>query len=103
MDELDSISWLGELKTLKQTERPNYWNGGQGYDLFGFGARAGGYMNSGGTGAVGANGDWWTRDVPPPNMHPIRRGLHANEEGNMRCRCSGWNDGFSIRCVKDTE
>ena len=104
MDELDSIGWLGGAQDIgNKLKDPNYWNGGQGYDLFGFGARAGGYMNSGGTGAVGANGDWWTRDVPPPNMHPIRRGLHANEEGNMRCRCSGWNDGFSIRCVKDTE
>ena len=102
MDELETTGWLGEAQEIgNKLKDPDYWNGGQGYDLFGFGARAGGYMNSGGTGAVGANGDWWTRDVPPPNLHPIRRGLHANEEGNLRCRCSGWNDGFSIRCVRD--
>ena len=104
MDELETTGWLGGAQEIgNKLKDPDYWNGGQGYDLFGFGARAGGYMNSGGTDAVGANGDWWTKDVPPPNMNPIRRGLHANEEGNLRCRCSGWNDGFSIRCVKDTE
>ena len=105
-ESLDSAGWWGTEQLVgHQLKDPISWNGGEGEDVFGFGAQAGGWRNGGGgAGAVGSSGDWWTSDPPlPGGWKPIRRGLRADQTGNLRCRCSGWRDGFSVRCVQDSE
>ena len=105
-ESLDSAGYWGTEQLVgHQLKDPTSWNGGEGEDVFGFGAQAGGWRNGdGGAGAVGSSGDWWTSDPPlPGGWKPIRRGLRSDQTGNLRCRCSGWRDGFSVRCVQDSE
>lgn len=78
----------------------NWCCNSNGTDSLGFNGQAGGWRNGpGGFGAATSNGIWWTSN--DLGWWPMRRDLLASNDGVQRCQCSGSNDGFSVRCIKD--
>jgi uncharacterized protein (TIGR02145 family) len=98
----DSIGWRGfdAGKNLKSTS--GWSSGGNGTDLYGFGAKPGGRRSHfGGFQYTGSNGNWWSSSEFD-GTYAWPRDLSSSYEGTGRYY-SYFNKmwGFSVRCIKE--
>jgi uncharacterized protein (TIGR02145 family) len=86
-------------KNLKSTS--GWSSNGNGTDLYGFGARPGGYRSSGGVfTTLGYLGRWWSSSEYS-GSGVWYRALYHDSGGSFRSDYDYEASGFSVRCLKD--
>ena len=90
-----------------QMKTSNGWYlDGNGSNTSGFSALPGGYRSSASSNAffsnAGINGYYWTSSLYSSGSFAWFRMLKWDNDGVFRGG-SGWTDGFSVRCIKDSE
>jgi uncharacterized protein (TIGR02145 family) len=96
----NNTGWRGfdAGKNLKSTT--GWDSGGNGTDLYGFGALPGGFQNTlGSFSNLGYSGHWWSSSESS-GTHPWNRRLYFDYDGAGR-NYSSKTFGFSVRCLKD--
>jgi uncharacterized protein (TIGR02145 family) len=96
------VNGAGKNPATKLKARSGWSDGGNGTDEFGFSALPGGLRWFDGT-FIGRGyiGNWWSANEST-SMNSWRYYI-SNEQGIIYRAENGWENGFSVRCVKNTE